>query len=99
MEFQYICNGIDGMETVEFDFEKYPLSGFKGDIYRETTLNDEYQYYSWFFLNEEGVPMVGLGIIEDLQHALWQEYADLAWDYMSRFSRDPETKEIVYDRY
>lgn len=87
------------METVEFDFETYPMSGFKADVYRETTVNDEYPLYSWFFLNDEGAPMVGLSIIEFIPHGLYQEYAKIAWDYMKDFSRDPETLEIIYNPY
>ena len=30
------------MEPVEFDFETYPMSGFKGDRYQKMTLNNEY---------------------------------------------------------
>lgn len=87
------------MDTVTFDFETYPMSGFKGDVYRETMVNDEYPLYSWFFLNDEGAPMVGLSIIEFIPHGLYQEYANIAWDYMKHFSRDPETLEISYCPY
>ena len=87
------------MDTVTFDFETYPMSGFKGDVYRETMVNDEYPLYSWFFLNDEGAPMVGLSIIEFIPHGLYQEYANIAWDYMKHFSRDPETLEIAYCPY
>ena len=84
------------MNQVEFDFEKYPISGFKGDLYRETTVNDEYPMHSWFFLNDQGAPMVGLTVIEYIPHGLYQEYARIAWDYMSKFTRNQETLEIEY---
>jgi hypothetical protein len=91
--------GYNEMPTVEFDFETYPLSGFKGDVYRETMINDEYPLYTWFFLNDEGAPMVGLNVIEFIPHGLYQEYAKLAWDYFRQFSRDQDTGEIVYHSY
>ena len=87
------------MPGVEYDFDTYPLSGFKGDVYRETTVNDEYPLYQWFFLNDEGAPMVGLSIIEFIPHGLYQEYAKIAWDYFKHFSRDPETLAINYNPY
>lgn len=87
------------MPMVEFDFETYPMSGFKGDVYRQTTINDEFPLYTWFFLNDEGAPMVGLSIIEFIPHGLYQEYAKLTWDYMKQFSRNPETLEIQYNPY
>lgn len=89
----------NGMKTVDFDFETYPMSGFKGDVYRETMINDEYPNYTWFFLNDQGAPMVGLNIIEFIPHGLYQEYAPLAWNYMKQFSRDPQTLEIIYNPY
>ena len=87
------------MDTVEFDFDTYPMSGFKGDIYLETMVNDEYPLYQWFFLNEKKAPMVGLTVIEFIPHGLYQEYAEIAWNYFKHFSRDKETKEIVYNPY
>ena len=87
------------MDGVTFDFGKYPLSGFAGDTYRETMVNDEYPLHQWFLNNDDGVPMVGLSIIEFIPHGLYQEYAELAWDWMKCFSRDSETKEIVYNQY
>jgi hypothetical protein len=101
-DFQMNINdylGYNEMPTVEFDFETYPLSGFKGDVYRETMINDEYPLYTWFFLNDEGAPMVGLNVIEFIPHGLYQEYAKLAWDYFRQFSRDQDTGEIVYHSY
>ena len=40
--------------------------------------------------------MVGLTVIEYIPHGLYQEYARIAWDYMSKFSRNQETLEIEY---
>ncbi len=101
-DFQMNINdylGYNEMPTVEFDFETYPLSGFKGDVYRETMINDEYPLHTWFFHDDEGAPMVGLSVIEFIPHGLYQEYAKLAWDYFRQFSRDLDTGEIVYHSY
>ena len=101
-DFQMNINdylGYNEMPTVEFDFNAYPMSGFKGDIYRETMINDEYPNYTWLFLNNQGAPMVGLSIIEFIPHGLYQEYAKLAWDYMKQFSRDSETLEIQFNPF
>lgn len=89
-----------GLNTYEdFDFDKYEFSGFKGDVYRETMINDEYPMYQWFFLNDRKAPMVGLTVLEFLPHGLYQEYATIAWNYFKQFSRDPETKEIIFNPY
>ena len=84
-------------EPIEFDFEAYPMSGFKGDAFESKLLHNEYVNDNWYMYNEDGVPMVGLNVTEGIPHGLWQVYAEIAWNYMKMFSRDPETKEIIYN--
>lgn len=86
------------MEPVEFDFDKYIISGFEGDTYTFTMINDEYPNHTWFMLNDEGVPMVGLNVIEYIPHGLYQAYASISWNFMKHYSRNPETKEIIYTK-
>ena len=43
--------------------------------------------------------MVGLNVTEFLPHGLYQEYANVAWDYLKHFSRNQETGEIEYNPY
>ena len=88
--------GYNEMETVEYDFDKYPYAGFKADIYREWLVNGEYMSHQWLLCNDDGVPMVGLNIFEFLPHGLYQEYAYVAWDFMKHYARDLETGEIIY---
>ncbi len=47
----------------------------------------------------EGVPMVALNYTADLIHALYPQYARMAWDYLTHFSRDQKTGEIKYNPY
>lgn len=90
---------LNGIETIDYDFETYPMSGFRGDIYFEKFLNNEYMNRTWFLCNEEGVPMVGLNITDYLPHGLYQEFGRICWDYAKHFSRDLETGEVIYDPY
>lgn len=83
----------------EADYEKYPLSGFQADIYEETTMNDEYLRHTWTFLNSDKVPMVELDYIDDIAHALYPEYAKMVWNFVKHYSRDQETKKVVYNPY
>lgn len=87
--------GYNEMPTVEYDFEKYPYAGFKADSYRNYVVNGEYGYHEWL-LKKDGVPMVGLSIIEDLPHGLYQVYAQVAWNFMKHYSRSVETGELIY---
>ncbi|GHV28301.1 hypothetical protein FACS18948_7010 [Clostridia bacterium] len=92
--------GFNGMSKFdEFDFSKYPVAGFKADSSRVVTLNGEHLFHSWFLNNDDGVPMVGLGVTDDLTHALYPAFADILWDYVKHFSRNQETGEVVYDRF
>ena len=91
--------GYNGMDTVEFDFDKYPISGFAADQLTTKTLNGEYTNYTWLFNNDAGVPMVGLSVTEGLIHALYPEYSKIMWDFAKHYSRNVETGEIIYNPY
>jgi dienelactone hydrolase len=90
-------SGFNGVAPVNFDFDAYKLSGFKGDLWSIEMLNNEHASYTWYLDNDKGVPMVALNYVKDLIHALYPEYAYTAWDYMKHFSRDEKTGAIEYD--
>jgi predicted peptidase len=92
-------SGFNGVAPFSFDFETYKLSGFKGDSWTVETLNNEYASYTWYLHNDKGVPMVALNYVKDLIHALYPEYANIAWEYMKHFSRDQQTGAIKYNPY
>jgi poly(3-hydroxybutyrate) depolymerase len=92
-------SGFNGVPPFTFDFATYKLSGFKGDSWTVETLNNEYVSHTWYLHNAQGVPMVALNYVKDLIHALYPLYADIAWDYMKHFSRDPKTGAIRYTAY
>jgi hypothetical protein len=43
--------------------------------------------------------MVALNYTADLIHALYPQYARMAWDYLIQFSRDQKTGAIEYNPY
>ena len=91
--------GINGKKLPAFDFEKYPLFGQKADRTVTDTINDEFARTTWYFNNEKGEPRFAFIYMEDMVHALYPEYADMLWDFVKNYSRDPETKEIIYNAY
>ena len=91
--------GFNEMDPITFDFDTYKISGFRGDRCVYKTLNNEYYNITWYLNNKDGVPMVGLSYTQGLIHALYPQYAGIAWNYMKHFSRDPETKAIIYDEF
>ncbi len=87
----------NNMNQVSYDFKAYPKCGFKADAWSETILNDEHKNFIWYLNNSQGVPMVALNYTEDLIHALYPQYARMAWDYLTQFSRDQKTGAIKYN--
>jgi hypothetical protein len=86
------------MDAIKFDCEKYPLSGFLADEYKEVTLNNEYVNHTWL-LYKDGIPMVGLNVTEFLPHGLYQEYAKVVWNFLKHYSRNLETGAVIYNPY
>jgi hypothetical protein len=92
--------GYNGMKKIDaYDFKAYPISGFKADTVLTTTLNGEYSNTRWYINNADGVPMVALSYTENLNHALYPEYAKIAWDFAKHYSRDQKTGAIKYNPY
>jgi len=90
--------GYNGMKKIEpFNFEAYPVNGFKADRQVRVKLNGEYDSYLWYLNNDAGVPMVALSYTTSLMHALYPEYGKIAWDFFKHYSRDPKTGLINYN--
>ena len=81
-------NEMPLLDLESLDYDSYPISGFKADIYKKVILNDEYANYTWLLL-KDGVPMAGVNYTEGLKHALYGEYANVVWDFCKHYSRDP----------
>lgn len=90
---------VIGMDPVEFDFDEYPYFGARADSYVKTTINNEYAHQLWMLNNKDGVPMLGLSVIDFMPHGLYQEQANISWDFMKHYSRDLETKTLIYNPY
>jgi hypothetical protein len=90
---------LNGMENIDYDFEAYPISGFRGDAYWEKLLNNEYMNRTWLLNNDQGVPMVGLNVTDYMPHGLYQEFGPICWEYVKHFSRNLETGEVIYNPY
>lgn len=88
---------FNNMSPLTFDFNEYPISGFSGDRWSQTLLNNEYINYNWMQLNDRGAPMVALSYIEELIHCLYPEYAQMSWKFMKQFTRNQSTGEIIYN--
>lgn len=88
---------FNNMNPVSYDFTAHPKCGFQADAWSETLLNDEHENYIWYLNNKQGVPMVALNYTANLIHALYPQYAGMAWDYLIQFSRDQKTGVIQHN--
>ncbi len=89
--------GLNGIELGDFDFDKYPLFGFQADAKLTDTVNDEFARYTFYMNNKDGEPRFAFTYVMDMIHALYPEYAFIAWDFMKNFSRDQATGAILYN--
>jgi len=89
--------GFNGMTVPEsFDFAKYPFLGEPADSLEIKTINGEWRNFKWTLLGKQGFPMMGLNVMEYLQHSLWPGYGDIAWDFFRHYARCAECGEIIY---
>jgi len=91
--------GYNGMNTVTYDFKDFPITGFKADRIEKIKLNGEYNNTRWYIDNADGVPMVAVSYTENLNHALYPEYAKIFWEFSKHYSRDQKSGRIKYDPY
>ena len=43
--------------------------------------------------------MVGLSVTEFLPHGLYEGYAELAWNFMKHYTRNPQSGAVQYNAY
>jgi predicted esterase len=92
--------GYNGMKKFEsFDFDAYPVAGFKADRIENLRLNNEYNNTTWYISNADGIPMIALSVTEGLVHALYPEYAKIMWNFARHYSRNQQTGAINYNPY
>lgn len=91
--------GYNGMPAIDtFDFDRYPLVGFRADTMDRLRRNGEYDSYRWYIHDAAGVPMVAVSYTSSLMHALYPEYGKIAWEFFRHYSRNPRTGAIGYRR-
>ncbi len=49
------------------------------------------------YYGTDGAPVMRIIRAEGLPHVVWESQANIVWDYIKHFRRDPETGESIYD--
>jgi len=78
----------------EPDMEANPYYGIALDDWKSVALGDK-EMYSGTLSNDKGV-VIELGAILDQPHWNYKAEADYIWNFFSRYSRDMDSKEIVF---
>ncbi len=80
----------------EYDYNANPYWGFTVEDEERYTTPSGYAIWRGYNYDEDGVPMLALVHSERQTHTHFSGYAELVWDWMSQFSRDTETYEVIY---
>ncbi|MCD8338580.1 MAG: hypothetical protein LUD18_15180 [Lachnospiraceae bacterium] len=57
---------------------------------------DGTEFWTGEYENQDGVNTLRVSLVKGGIHWVTASYAELSWNYMKNFSRDPETKQLVY---
>jgi hypothetical protein len=78
------------------DFSANPTIGYSADRIDVTTLAGEWRNFLWSFKNDKGTPVLSVSCTENLTHALYPNYGEIAWNFMRHFAREPKTGKLLY---
>ena len=89
---------MNGMEvTTELDFSKDPLFGLElADRETLTTNKGEGIKMETGFFYKGEFPLIKVIAVVDYGHWNFMPAAQVMWDYFKMFSRDPQTKKLIY---
>lgn len=89
---------MNGMEvTTELDFSKDPLFGLElADRETLTTNKGEGIKMETGFFYKGEIPLIKVIAVVDYGHWNFMPAAQVMWDYFKMFSRDPQTKKLIY---
>ncbi|MDO4548368.1 MAG: hypothetical protein Q4D04_09740 [Clostridia bacterium] len=89
-------NEIATPDMGALNFNKYPYWGFETE--NELRFGSPYPFAIWTseLSDADGVPLLKLMHTEQTTHTHYPKYANHIWEWMSQFTRDAETHEVVY---
>ncbi|MDA0168410.1 hypothetical protein OJ998_04865 [Solirubrobacter taibaiensis] len=79
-----------------YDFVKYPIYGFPVENSKDIATQWGFTVTTGTLSNAYGIPLMELAVGQNLDHTHYMPYADIAWNFMSKYSRDPVTGETHY---
>ena len=93
-----IYQQMNGMPVIdELDFEVDPIFGFELQDRKQIVTNKGGGLVVEMGTQYKGnVPMIQIIAVMDYGHWNFQPTAQMMWDYFKQYSRDPETKKLIY---
>ena len=78
------------------DFSANPMIGYPAARMDVTTLAGEWRNFLWSLKNDEGMPILSMSCTENVTHALFPNYGEIAWNFMRQFARESKTGKLLY---
>jgi hypothetical protein len=78
------------------DFRTYPIYGFPIPNQHDIPTQYGFTVRAGTLSNAYGIPLMELAIGENLDHTHYMPFAEIAWDFMSKYSRDTVTGATHY---
>ncbi len=92
-------NNIDfDVSAGEPDFDTYPFYGFETPEITSKLTKHGVRFDTMAFANDDGVEMVKMMVAQEMNHNHYTEFAPEVWRFFRCFSRDPETKAVIYNK-
>ena len=91
-----IYEALDGLDvTDKADFSVYPIFGLELQSRKSTPTNKGYTVESGY-LYKGNIPLIKINAIPNFGHWNFKPDAKMMWDFFKHFSRNQETRELVY---
>ena len=92
-----LYQSLNGIPTPEIDFNAEPIFGMKMHE-RETVLTNKHLTLETGRFYKGEIPLIQFTAIIEYGHWNFRRAAQMMWDYFKQFSRDPETKKLIYKK-
>ncbi|MDH6358892.1 PHB depolymerase family esterase [Parabacteroides sp. PF5-9] len=86
---------MNDLPEIEIDFNVDPVLGIKLQD-RETILTNKHMTLETGKLYKKNVPLIQFTAIMHYGHWNYRPAAQMMWDFFKQFSRDPETRKLIY---
>ena len=92
-----IYQKMNGIPISEADFDKYPVLGLNVSDHQTILTNKHITLETGKFY-KGNIPLIQFTLIKEFGHWNFPYMAQLMWDFFKNYSRDQETKKLIYNK-